>query len=369
MKAWIVTLSLLLLTGCTATTAAASTGQIFLYGEEHGRADHLAVQLERWTYYYEEHGLRHLFVELPFFTAAFLNVWMGEPDDRILDEIMVATEGTAGNTPYMRQFLGDIKANLPETIFHGTDVGHQFHTTGRRFIEYLYEHELTTYPDGTPSFIYQHTLENIRQGADFHEHFMIHRDHQIRVDYKFDNFVLLFDRLEGESIMGGLYGLLHVRLEDYPPTFAHGHSLGRRLLAHYGSDQVHTFNVFDFVTLPDLAGEPVTLLIDSGRHAAVYLGTEDLRPHFPGRFNARSFYRLTDAYELFRHEPFTGDVLPFDNFPFLVTEGQVFMIHYENADGSEWFWYGRASGGELNGRPTVQEFEIGDRQTIIVMER
>ena len=39
----------------------------------------------------------------------------------------------------MWEFFKTIKKSYPETVFHGTDVGHQFETTGARYLEYLEE--------------------------------------------------------------------------------------------------------------------------------------------------------------------------------------------------------------------------------------
>ena len=76
---------------CTAdkpeTPPQPSTGQIYLYGELHGNDNIYAAELEQWQSYYQEQNMRHLFVELPYYTAEFLNLWLQADNDDILNEI------------------------------------------------------------------------------------------------------------------------------------------------------------------------------------------------------------------------------------------------------------------------------------------
>ena len=111
-------------------------GQIYLYGEWHGEQAVLNKELELWQGYYDQ-GARDLFIEMPYYTAEFLNIWMQEPDDAILDQIYDDWRGTLSHTPEVRDFYRAIKASCPETVFHGTDVGHQADTTGARYLERL----------------------------------------------------------------------------------------------------------------------------------------------------------------------------------------------------------------------------------------
>lgn len=82
--------------------------------------------------------MRHLFVELSYYTAEFLNIWMQSDNDNILELVYNDWNGTALYNPYTKEFFKNIKNKCPETIFHGTDVGHQYHSTGERFLLYSY---------------------------------------------------------------------------------------------------------------------------------------------------------------------------------------------------------------------------------------
>mgnify|MGYP000485435393 CR=1 FL=1 len=45
--------------------------------------------------------------------------------------------GTAGGTEIVKNFLKQIKKTYPKTVFHGTDVGHTWHSTGPQYLKYL----------------------------------------------------------------------------------------------------------------------------------------------------------------------------------------------------------------------------------------
>ena len=112
------------------------TGHIYLYGEQHGNKKITDKELELWRAYYDK-GLRHLFLELPSYTAEYLTLWLKEEDNTILEEVFSDWIGTAFHNPYTFDFFMRIKEDCPETVFHGTDIGHQYGTTGERFLRYL----------------------------------------------------------------------------------------------------------------------------------------------------------------------------------------------------------------------------------------
>ena len=49
--------------------------KIRLYGEAHGLKEYYDIEFELWKECYAE-GYRALFIEVPYFTAEFLNLWM-----------------------------------------------------------------------------------------------------------------------------------------------------------------------------------------------------------------------------------------------------------------------------------------------------
>lgn len=108
---------------------AQGSGQIFLYGELHGDEDILKQELELWGKYYRDEGVRHLFIEFPCYDAEYLNQWMQAEDDEILRRLYQEWEGTEAHARTVWDFYKTIKEEYPETIFHGTDIGHDYAKT------------------------------------------------------------------------------------------------------------------------------------------------------------------------------------------------------------------------------------------------
>ena len=159
------------------------TAKIILIGEEHGINWILDKQIEKWRYYYENEGLRNIFIEVPFFTGHFFNLWMESDNDDILDLIFEDMKGTLGGTPAFYEFYKKIKHEFPETIFHGIDVGHQYSLTGERYLNYLVENGLQNTEQ------YKLTQEAIEQGRYFHETLSL----EYREDVMANNFIRRLD--------------------------------------------------------------------------------------------------------------------------------------------------------------------------------
>lgn len=183
-------------------TATQSLRYIYLYGEEHGIEEILDKEFELWCDYYNNHNMRHLFIELSYFTAEFLNIWMQSDNDDILDNIYHDWKDTAAHNPHVLEFYKNIKDKCPETIFHGTDVGHQFYSTGKRFLEYLETNDLKN------SEVYTLAQEAIEQGRYYYDY----EDDIYRENKMTENFIREFDKLDNESIMG-IYGAAHTGLD------------------------------------------------------------------------------------------------------------------------------------------------------------
>ena len=122
----------------------------------------LELELQIWQDYYHNDGMRHLFIEHGYFTGAYLNLWMSAEDDSILDQLFLDWEGTQACSEASRSFLKAIKETCPETVFHGTDVGHQYWSTGARYLAYLEENQLQDSED------YQLARQAIEQGKTYY---------------------------------------------------------------------------------------------------------------------------------------------------------------------------------------------------------
>lgn len=346
-------LAAVLLAGCAVAPASTttpietlppSTGQIYLYGEEHSNPDVLQKELELWQGYYNEQGMRHLFVEYPYYTAELLNQWMKAEDDAILEELYADLAGTAVHTEATKKFWLQIKQICPETIFHGTDIGHQSETTGKRYLQGLGD---------DPAYAQQkrYAEENITQG----EHFYATHDDAYRENTMTENFIRAFDTLRGESVMG-IYGSAHtnptVTLKDgVTPVMA------SQLFQRYG-EAVYSEDLYLQVLQNAQRTEPEridTLTVAGKQYQAAYFGSVD-RSAQGGDILALDFWRLENAGTDFVALPATGDMLPYYNYPCPVAEGDVFVIEITMTDGSVTQMYHRAAGGSFSGSPATEGF-------------
>ncbi|MGI6781521.1 MAG: hypothetical protein ACOX56_01595 [Acholeplasmataceae bacterium] len=195
---------------------------IYLYGEIHADEKISKKELKLWHDFYHNHGMRHLFIESAYFDSEILNLWMKADDDYYLQYLFDGWEGTLSHNQETWDFYVAIKTNYPETIFHGTDVGHQYERAGQFYLDYLEANGLKDTEK------YEITLESIRQG----EHFEATGDMQYRESKMFENFVREYDKLNGEKIMG-IYGSAHIR-QDIIGILIGVEPFTYRLKKHYG---------------------------------------------------------------------------------------------------------------------------------------
>lgn len=327
-------------------SVAPSSGSIALYGEEHAVPQILNRELELWGEAYAN-GTRHLFVELPSYTAEFLNLWMASEDDSLLEQLYADWEGTAIHTPQTLEFYRAIKERCPQTIFHGTDVGHQRSTTGTRYLAYLASQGLQDSP------AYEHSQQCIAQG----EAYYASGNDDYRENALVANFIRAFDELDGADAVG-IYGSAHTGTEAMSWPLGGVGSMANQLAQRYG----------EALTSSDLSQEAKasaqpertkTLEVNGVSYQADYFGASDLTS-FSADYRERAFWRLTDAnaYGAFKDLPATGDVLPYGNYPVAVEHGQVFVIDYTRTDGSIERHVYRADGTTWQGQPTTVEVRL-----------
>lgn len=322
--------------GESSTSGQQDAGQIYLYGERHGNENILNKELELWQDYYQNKGMRHLFVELPYYSAEYLNLWMQADDDAILEELYNDWEGTAVHIPALKDYYREIKRECPETVFHGTDVGHQYNTTGVRFLAYLEQNGLVD------SEQYRLTQEAVQQGKTYQES---PNDIVFRETKMVENFIREYDKLDGADIMG-IYGAVHTVLDGVISAEETIPCMANQLQKRYGN-AVHTENL----TWAAKAIAPIrmdTITLGGKQYRASYFGKENLRGLIEG-YQGREFWRLEDAYEDCKNLPPSGDVLPYGRYPMLIENGQVFVIDYTMTDGSVNRLYYRSDGVTWNG--------------------
>lgn len=298
------------------------TGQTYLYGELHFSEAIHAREFELWSECYHQRGMRHLFLELSYFDAQWLNLWMQADSDELLDEYIqdIVELRQAANSPLPpeayeleREFYKRIKEDCPDTVFHGTDVGHGQWSFGERYLKYLEDaRQVDTEP-------YRLTKENMEQGKYFYES-VPGGNHTYREEKMVENFIRERDKLGNADIMG-IYGAGHVEpggltiwAKEYGPNMA------SRLLERYGED-VHCEEVRDSVE--PLGTETMTL---AGKDYTAQCFGKCYIPT-PSGDAYMEYWRLEDAYEDFRYAQPTFEFVYADRYyPMAVEAGQIFVV-------------------------------------------
>ena len=344
----IALIAILMISACSKSSASqqvntptiTSTGRIYLYGEQHGVEKILNEELSLWGEHYHNESMRHLFIEMPYYTAELLNMWMQSESDEILDAVYEDWDGTASYNPIVKEFYQQIKEDYPETIFHGTDVGHQYGTTGNRFSRYLVKNDLKD------SEQYVLTQDNIYQGRFYYKN----SDNAYRENKMSENFIREFEALNGESVMG-IYGGAHTNPEAMAFNANDVPSMAKQLRERYGDALIS-----EDLSLLAKAIEPLrtdVIKVAGKDYEAYYYGKQDLTGFKD--FTCREFWRLENAYDDFKDARTTGEMLPYNNYPMLIEDGQVFVIDFTKTDGSVYRMYYRSDGNMWEGMPSTEE--------------
>ena len=294
-----------------------SSGQIYLLGESHGDSSIMAVELETWDQYYQQ-GMRHLFIEWPYYDAEFLNLWMQAEDDAILTQLFEDMAGTAAAQPIYWDYWHTFKEKYPETVFHGTDIGHTYQNSGPRYLRYL---EQTGQKD---SEAYRITLEVIEQGRAYYE------DHggsyAFREPLMVHNFQRAYDALPAGTSVMGIYGAAHTN----PGDTVEGTSdpnMASQLQEIYG-DKLHSTDLTAFTEDPGRVGETQTVTINGQPFTAVLL-VSYTRPTGEGK----TYWHVPGAYEAAKNLPLNGWYTPLYNIPGDTPVGEVYIVDTTSPDG------------------------------------
>ena len=357
MVAALLVVMLLVLTACssdapqpqapdkTTVTGPEEIGEIYLYGEYHANEHLLQKELELWRDCYAR-GMRYLFVEEAYYTAQYFNLWMQAEDDTILLEVFKDWEGSLSYNELVLDFYRSIKADCPETIFVGTDIGHQYETTGTRYEAYLRAAGQLTSEE------YKRTDACVIQGRSFYLVSDPDTQDTYRENAMVQNFIAAVERLPAGTDIMGIYGAAHTD----PAALSWGgtvDSMAKQLAAYYG-DKLHCT---DLSKLPAPAVTEMDIIVAGQHYTATWLGGEDASV-WSQQYQSRTFWRLENAYADFADAMLTDDVLPYNNYPIEVEVGQVFAVEMVRSDtgASEWFYY-RSDGTTWNGLPTTVGFD------------
>lgn len=354
-------LAVLLIVGMVWKKQNTNTGEIYLYGESHSNQGIEEKELELWGEYYAA-GVRDLFMEYPYADAQFLNLWMQSDNDDLLEQQFEDWKGTAGGQDNNKNFLKQIKEQYPETVFHGTDIGHTYKTTGPRYLAYLEEN------GQKDSEEYKTVQENIEQGRYFYENGGANYGGEMtetelaNAVYRENKMVENFERIYNEVMADhktdimGIYGSAHTGLDamDVTDTVPY---MGNQLAQKYGT-RVHSTDLSKYET-PTYVEEPLsteTMTLNGKEYTASYFGEYDIS-QIAG-YKTRKFWRIEDAYDDLKDLPKTGEILPYNNFPMEVKEGQVFVIEYLRTDGTTYRTTYRSDGRTVGGLPATEAVNL-----------
>ena len=174
---------------------------IFLYGETHNYEGIKKVEADLWGKYYNEYGMRNLFIEDSYIDAQFLNMWMKSDNDKILNQLYDDCDGSVAHSEENLNFYKEIKEKYPETIFYGTDVCHSYEKTGERYLKYLEENGKVGTDD------YNRAVNSVNQGKKFYEN--NNPDNTYRENMLVKNFINEYEKLDDKRVMG-IYGKAHL---------------------------------------------------------------------------------------------------------------------------------------------------------------
>lgn len=337
-------LALVLLAGCgAAEERQEEKAWIFLIGERHGKEKFIQEEFNQWRYYYEKYGFRHMMVEIGYCSAQMLNLWMKAEDDEILETWFANVEGTPSHVPETLEYYRNIKKYCPETVFHGTDVEHQWETTSALYIEYLEESGLTDTEE------YALAQEAMEQGRVFYQKAPGYWEYRERC--MVDNFIREYERLDGAPVWG-VYGSDHVDpgsswpSEDVP-------WMAYQLYERYGDLLV----CWDILKLTEMDYQAVqTLAIDEWEYQARRISRVKVaKPGLEEQY--REYWRLEDGDELAGNWVETEEYLSKVNCA-VMRLGDVILCRIGKSSGTEEWQVYRCDGEMVDGQLVARRIEM-----------
>ncbi len=285
------------------------TGMIYLYGEFHGQKKILAQELDLWQNYYHQEGMRHLFLEDPYFKAQLLNVWMQEDNDEILEEII----GSNFDLDAVHNFFRAIKETCPDTVFHGVDIsGYKSTHAGYIYRDYLEDNNLSD------SEFYKLNVKAIEEVL----HYTKTGDGEYREQRMYENFIREFNQLD-ESVMA-IFGNAHIS-NDLVTMDGQTYTSIAKLLSDHFDDRVVRTDLSDAL-LNGLLEEAISydeLIIADKTYQVAYYGKNE----FTGSDMILSYdyYRVIDAFEDFKDNHQLDTLIYPHHYPMKLSDQEVYL--------------------------------------------
>lgn len=286
------------------------SGKIYIYGEYHGVDVINDKEIEIWKEHYTN-GMRHLFVEMSYSKAEFLNVWMTEDHDDRLEGLYLSSYGQER----AESFYKAIKISCPETIFHGFDVGHDYLSAGVDYRNYLEDLGL----EHTEAYLLNEDV--MQQGKEFKRT----GDDHYRESNIVENILREFNKLEDQDIMV-IIGAAHIGKDPYVKESQEVITMAMRLKDLYKEDRLEIVNLKGEI-LKTLIHQPISteeVTVAGKTYQASYFGKKEM-------LNLRLYdyyevYRLDNAYEDFKDLEQNGQRISIYNYPMVLEEYQIYMI-------------------------------------------
>ena len=281
-------------------------GLIYLYGENHYHPVCMEKELSAWRELYDN-GARHLFIEYSYAYAQRLNAWMQADGDELLSWLWSEEEDTLDSDPVEALLLFDfykaVKQHCPGTVFHGTDIEHEYDTLGAEYLAVL---EAAGKQD---SMEYARTVLTCEQGKQAHLNGETDEGYRFRETCLVDNFIWELEQLEPQTVMG-IYGFTHVEgvVTEHQKSLAGDANMAAQLAERYGDRIVCTCLSLarNSARTADPAG-PVTL--NGKTYETAYVGEHDLSMWaIPYQYVV--YWRLKDSWSDFEEAPAGGTLNP-----------------------------------------------------------
>ena len=330
-------------------------GDIYLYGELHSDERFLSIELAAWPQMYHQEGARDLFIESPCYTAEFLNMWMrGEDEDMLERPILEQQAGTQGGTQLMVDFYRALREDCPETVFHGTDVGHQYDTTGALYLEYLEQN------GRKDSEEYRRAQECMGQGETFYqiEAGDEAEAYAYREDRMAENFAREYERL-GRRMVMGIYGSAHAVVGEGTYMSGDMPNMASQLAEKYPDVNIGPpkVSLADTLEEPDRSRKK-TVTIAGKEYDAWYGGRAELP--YNAKFSSVEVWAVEGAYEDVKDLFTTGITILCAEYPLPVETGQVFQVEAAVREGGNTAsWFFRSDGKTQFSLPVTEQIKDG----------
>ncbi len=316
-------------------------GIIHLYGEAHSVDVIIDEELKLWGEYYNK-GYRHLFVEQAYYTAEYLNLYLRSDEDEYLQFVYKNLKGTMSYHETFIKFFETIKKEYPETVLHGTDLGHQYGALGIPYKNYLIDNGLQD------SQAYDLTLEAIEQGKTYYKT----RDHVYRENKMAENFMREFNALEDKSIMG-IYGGAHTDLDGLDYNTASVPNMASQLNQTYDG-QIESVDLRLLLLMTEPLSVEMTE-IGGKSYEASYFGQHNMK--FKD-YDYKRIWRIENAYDEFKDYDLNEDVLPYNNYPMSLDVGEVYKVELTLTNGETLSLFYRSDGTKWRNMDTTVGFDV-----------